>query len=877
MEVIDSFGEWLRRRREALGMTRAELANCAACSVSALRKIEADQRRPSRQLATLLAEGLQIPSEEQSRFVDAARGVRQVSRMGPAVPEALIPGLAQLGQAAPPYPEGATSWPLWNLPTPATPLVGREAELERLVQLLGDPDCRLLTLLGPGGIGKTRLALEAACFVWNQFRDGVFFVPLEDTGSREHMATAIAQAMGLNFSGPQDPRRQVVSFLQRRQTLVFLDNLEHLLDGIDLLAEILEKAPGVKLLATSRERLQLRREWIFEVQGLPAPGKGGLEALENYSATQLFLQRAKRARADFQLSDENRPHVARICRLAEGMPLAIELAAAWTPVLSCREIADEIERGLDILSTSFRDAPERQRSMRAVFDHSWQLLTEEEQRVLRQLSVFRGGCRREAARTVANADLIMLSSLIAKSFLRRTSRNRFTMHDLVHQYMAKHLREQSEEEEATRGRHAVYYMDLVARLEGDLKGARQQEALAQMDAEAENIRRAWRRAVELGDATVIRKPIRALWCYYDARGWFREAEANFRWAGDALEQILASQEVKEPPLVVLHAYIRAQQAWFLLRVGRFEDAAQLLQSSLEVLHAADAPPMLVDALQHAGALDRLMGNYTRSRVYYEEMLNNALQTGDTWNATIASGDIGLAAGELGDYEEARERMLGTVTSFRALGDRRMLAVALHFLGALSCTLGEYEEAQVYLEESLTLSRAIGDRWIENMSLRELGNLAGEMGKQQQAATMFRDSLALAREIGEHWSMLQALNCLGTTMLAVSDVDKAHEAFLEELTMAWEMQAIPDVLAALGGLAQWSAQTDAEGEALEATLSTTLFIASHPAATAKVKERARCLQSELTSRLAPDLIEAARRTAQATSLEKLVAACSVLKR
>lgn len=857
-------------------MTRPDLATCAACSVSALRKIEADERRPSRQLARLLAECLQIPSEEQSRFVDAARGVRQVARMGPAVPEALIPGLAQLGEPLPPTSSGASLCPPWNLPAPATPFVGREAELDRLVQLLGDAGCRLLTLLGPGGIGKTRLALEAACLVWNQFRDGVFFVPLEDTESREHMATAIGQAIGLSFSGPLDPRQQVVGFLQRRQALVFLDNLEHLLGGVDVLAEVLEKAPAVKLMVTSRERLLLRGEWSFEVQGLPTPPEGALEALEAYSATRLFVQRAKRARVDFQLSDDNRPHVVRICRLAEGMPLAIELAAAWTPVLSCREIADEIERGLDILRTALRDAPERQRSMRAVFDHSWQLLTEEEQRVLRQLSVFRGGCRREAARVVANADLVMLSSLIAKSFLRRTSRDRFTMHDLVQQYVASRLSEHPDEADATRERHAGYYMDFVAGLEGDLKGSRQQGALAQLDAEAENIRRAWRRAVRRGNVEDIRKAIRALWCFYDARGWFREAEANFKWAGDVLAQMLTSQAASDQPLVLLHAYIRAQQAWFLLRIGRFEEAAQLLRSSLDVLRAAEAGTLLVDALQHAGALDRLMGNYVQSRLYHEEMLDYAQQTGDAWNATIASGDIGLAAAGLGDYEEARARMAGTVASFRALGDRRMLGVALHHLGAISCALGMVAEARDYLEESLTLSRAIGDRWIENMSLRELGNLAWETGKQAHAAALFRDSLALAREIGEQWSTLQALNCLGTTMLAVGEIDAAYQALQEGLSMAWQMQAIPDVLTALVGLAQWSARTALEEETLQVTLSATLFIASHPAATPKAKERARCLQSELETRLSPVLIEAAREKKQVVSLEELANAFSVSK-
>lgn len=866
MDTHASFGEWLRRRRTSLGLTRAELADCAGCSVSALRKIEADERRPSRQLAELLASCLRVPPEEQTAFVDAARGVRQTARLGP--PAAWADRPDPLPAAAP-----AFAAPRWNLPAPASPLIGREAEMETLVRLLGSPDCRLLTLLGPGGIGKTRLALEAACSVWSGFADGVFFAPLEAVTAAEFMAPAIAQAVGLNFAGSANPERQLVNFLQPRQALLFLDNVEQLLDGAELLAQILEQAPAVKLLVTSRERLQLRGEWGFEVQGLPAPPEEQLAGLEEYSAVQLFLQRARRARLDFEPSDEDRRAINRICRLVEGMPLAIEFAAAWAPVLSCREIAAEIERGLDILATSLRDMPERQRSMRAVFDHSWKLLSKEEQRALRDLSVFRGGFRREAAREVAGADLLLLSSLLAKSFLRRTSDDRFMMHDLVRQYAAGKLADQAEEERAVSDRHAAYYLTFTARLEGDLRGRRQREALAQLDAEMGNVRRAWLQTIQFGDAAHVRQAIPAMWSFFDMRGWFQGAESAFGRAADTLEERFGAPEGFEPNLTTLHAYLRAQQGWFLLRIGRFDEAARNLAAGLEVLRGAGAHAFLVDALQHVGALERLMGDYGRSREHFLEMYDFARQINDPWNATIAEGNIGLADQALGKPEEAKAHMAANVNSFRALGDSRMLAVALHFLGGISCAMGSYEEAGDYLRESLALSRAVGDRWIESMALRELGNVAGEMGNRREAAALFQDSLRLAREIDEHWSLLQALNCLGASRLALNDLDGARDAFQEGLRMAWEMQALPDVLAALAGLAEWTTRRAAIDEQLQAALTAALFVLNQAATAPKSREAALRLRAELEGRLEPAQIRAAWDAGETISLEDLVAQVS----
>ncbi|MDT8307390.1 MAG: helix-turn-helix domain-containing protein, partial [Anaerolineae bacterium] len=536
MDYLVSFGEWLRERREALRLTRPELADCAGCSVSALRKIEADERRPSRELAELLGRCLHIPAEGQLVFVEAARGLRPVARLGRPT------GLAALESPTPPRSAAAASsappvGPAWNLPAPATPLVGREAELATLTQLLTDPGCRLLTVVGPGGIGKTRLAVEAACYVWERFADGIFFASLATTSSPEFMVPAIGQAVGLDFSGRAEPRRQLASYLSNRQLLLLLDNLEHLLEGVDLVAELLARAPELKLLATSRERLALSGEWVFEVQGLPVPAEGEAEALEKYSAAQLFLQRARRAQVDFGLSAEDRPEVVRICRLVEGMPLAIELAAAWVTVLSCAAIADEIERGLDILRTTLRDVPKRQRSMRAVFEHSWELLAEEEQLALCQLSLFRGGFQRDAAQAVGGANLPVLSALFSKSLLRRNESGRYDLHELIRQCALEHLERDSALWAETKERYVAFHMALAETADEQLRGAEQLQWLERLEQEHDNLRVAldWLLAADSPAADHDMTPALQL---ASALRWFWHMRGHFHEGRDWLTKML---------------------------------------------------------------------------------------------------------------------------------------------------------------------------------------------------------------------------------------------------------------------------------------------------------------------------------------------------
>ncbi|HEX6036201.1 MAG TPA: NB-ARC domain-containing protein, partial [Anaerolineales bacterium] len=329
-----------------MGLTREALAKQVGYSFAMMRKIEDDERRPSLHAAELLAKALEIPQDQQEAFLRVARQERAVDELGPVDEAGSFPW-----QTSPP--------PQTNLPLPTTLFVGRQAELARLNDLLENPACRLVTLVGLAGIGKTRLALQAARSQRSRFSDGVFFVSLAPLDSPEMLEGAVANAIGLQFHGAAEHQEQLLRYLDGKHMLLVLDNFEHLIERANLVVEMVQAAPDIQLLVTSREPLNLQGEWVFEVDGLPYPLSPEESSLEQYEAVQLFLQSALRASPGFSLNEHNRAWVARICQLTEGIPLGIELAAPWVRVLSCGEIAREIERSLDFLKVSARDIPER--------------------------------------------------------------------------------------------------------------------------------------------------------------------------------------------------------------------------------------------------------------------------------------------------------------------------------------------------------------------------------------------------------------------------------------------------------------------------------------------------------------------------------------
>lgn len=851
MEAEISFGAWIARRRKALDLTREQLTDCVGCSVSGLRKVETDERRPSRQVAELLAECLELPPEQRPAFVRVARGVEGVERLGSP-----LAGLAGAGSC--PAPRRGAS----NLPLPATPLIGRKRELAALARLLADRQCRLLTIVGPGGVGKTRLAIEAASVHGGLFADGVHFVPLASLASPSLVVPAIAGALGHAFSGSMAPLNQLLRHLRDRSTLLLLDNFEHLLeDGVGL-AELLQGAPGLKLLVTSRERLNLQGEWLFDLQGLPVPSPEQADGTEETSSVALFEASARRVQAGFRLEAldaEERQAIARICRLVEGMPLAIELAAAWVRVLSCAEIAAEIERSLDFLAGAARDMPERHQSLRAVFCHSWSLLPEGERSVLCRLAVFRGGFQRQAAEQIAGASLGALSALESKSLVRRQKNGRYDLLEVVRQYALEHL-DQDARGEATRDRHSAFYLALLRHREEGLKGTTQRETIEELTDEIDNVRAAWSRAVAQGDLAALEQGLRCFGWLYEMRGWFCEGLEQLELVVQACRARAGDDDAQR----VLGQAL-AQQGLLLFRQGHFDRALALLDEGLTVLRPFDDPALLLDTLLFSGIILFLNGEMDASQSRLAECLARARAAGAPWFEAYALHNLGYIAGLQGQDERGYEQMLAGIAGWRALGDPRSTALGLNYISPAAIRLGRYREAHAFLQEGLTLCTEVGDRWGMGTAYRHLGLLALAQGELDRARSLLHASLDLFAGFITGWDVVRTLNYLGEALAAGGDAAEARRVFLDALRGAAEVQATPLALDALVGLAHLRAGA---GEA-EAAAEMAACVLGHGASTHEARERARDLQAQLAHELPPRQVEAACARAAGMSFDETV--------
>ena len=431
--------------------------------------------------------------------------------------------------------------PPHNLPLHLTPFIGRETELGDLAARLADSGYRLLSLVGPGGIGKTRLALEAAREQLTSFSDGVFFVPLVGVGSAEALPTAVAQALELTLGAPREgPREQVLKALEDKEMLLVLDNFEHLMEGVAWVLELLQRAPKVALLVTSRERLNVQAEDLYRLRGLPVPTGDDPAEASGCASVRLFLDRAKRLDKGFKLNTDTLPEVTRICRGVEGLPLAIELAAAWIQTMSLRDVADAIGRDLDFLTTDVRDAPPHQRSLRTVFERSWSLLSEEERAVFARLSVFRGGFSARAAAEVAGATPLSLTRLRYKTLVRSSGSGRCSVHELLRQFAEEKLAEKwvaQNETASLRTNHSNYYLDALVKHDGALQGSAPKEAVRELQPDLDNLRRAWGWAVEQGHLSSLERSVSAFEHIYTLMGLDAEGEEVFGRAARRFESL----------------------------------------------------------------------------------------------------------------------------------------------------------------------------------------------------------------------------------------------------------------------------------------------------------------------------------------------------
>ncbi|HEX6268727.1 MAG TPA: tetratricopeptide repeat protein [Anaerolineales bacterium] len=859
MEAPGSFGEWLKRRRKTLDLTQEELAERAGCSIFALRKIESGERRPSKQLAGLLAAALEITEQERATFIRVARGDLNLERLRISkldTPHASISDLLILQQTQKSASFNADPGPAsHHLPLPPTPLLGREPELAALERLFKDPQCRLLTLTGMGGIGKTRLAIEFALRQQDLFSDGVHYVPLASIHSADSIIPAIADVLGYGFSGPGDLKEQLIKHMSvsmKRPSLLVLDNLEHLIsqssDTVELVCNFLQRLPSLKILCTSRERLSLHGEWTYELYGLPTPPLEYVGKLEDYSGAVLFIQCARRINAGFELTDSEKPALVRICHLLEGIPLAIELAAAWAGMLSCTEIAKEIESNIDFLTTSTRNMPERHRSLRATFDHSWKLLSDHERKALCRLSVFHGGFKRNAAEQIADAALPLLASLVAKSLVRHTKDGRYDLHEVIRQYALSHLNEDQSQAFETRDRHCQHYLNLVADREKALKSAKQQEAMRELTREIDNIHAAWRWGIEQEKFGWLEGSVRSLGWMYEVGGLLREGIEQL----DLLVQVLKvdprnNQWDRVLGLALIH------QGLLYFREGQFDRSQELYQEGIAILRPlADHSP-LADALIFLGIITHLNGDYTQSQSLLREGLACAQAAHDQWFAAFGIYNLGYIDSLMGDYEKGYQQMQTGLHIWRALGDPHSIALGLNYLVSTLIQLKRYEEAEAYMQESIALCEQTRNRWGMGTAYRFLGLVTMAEGQCIEAQAHFRKSIEIFGGYIEGWDIARSLTYLAQATMTVGDLPEARTIYLDALRLAIKLNAAPIAMDSLLGLAKiyWRV-----GDVKRAFGLSSLVL-NHAASTQETKDHALQIKQEAKNHLSNEQIRALR--------------------
>ncbi|NOY99288.1 MAG: tetratricopeptide repeat protein [Chloroflexi bacterium] len=728
-----------------------------------------------------------------------------------------------------------------NLPAALTPLIGRERELARITRWLASSDCRLLTLVGLGGIGKTRLALEAAREHIGIYLHGVFFVPLTALESASTLPSHIVKSLGLTPAG--DPKAQFLDYLRDKDLLLVLDNFEHLLDGVPLLVEILESAPYVHLLVTSRERLNLRAEQVLHVDGLPYPPTEAGDDLEAYDAVRLFVGNARRVQSRFALSEANRSHVARICRLVDGAPLALELVAAWSGIHTPAQIAQEIGSNLDFAMTTMRDVPARHRSLRAVFEHTWALLTPDEQRALTRLSVFRDGFDARAARKVAGATARILAALVDKSLLHRDATGRYDMHALVTQYAAERLAATPVEREAAEAAHGRYYTAFLREREAALRGRVQQAAWDEISAEMDNVRAAWAWAASQRQFEIIDQTLVSLSTFCWGRSWLQEGV-------DALTQATQALAASGPEHETLQARVQCHQAEFHGWLGEYQKAASLLEAGLPVLRAKGALEHLAYALNVQGVLAYWQGEYAVARSAYQESLAMYRDLGDAHGmAQSLNALANVTCDETGNYEQARALYAESLKFARQIGDAYGIARALINQGMLAQELGDHQEARRLYGESLRLYRQIGYRHGVGAALNALASIANISGEHETAQSLLQESLELNREMGNRRAVADTLKHLGGTLSKTGHLDKARQALAESLEICLDIHA-PHL--ALDVLLYAATLYRAQGR-LEEALELLSLVAHYPGVGRELETRARSLLDEWRSDLPAETV------------------------
>ncbi len=654
-----------------------------------------------------------------------------------------------------------------NLPVQRSAFIGREREIREVDLLLSNPIIRIVSIVGPGGIGKTRLALAVAerqladsdqkIGQPPRFKDGAFFIDLSQASSAEQITRATLNILGLepdrDGDEPQAQEYQLISYLRNKELLLVLDNAEHLRQAVSTMLSTMDQAPGIKVLVTTREPLQRYGEHTYFLQGLAYPNTASSEmafetsAADAYPAILLFEQSARRAQHDFELNADNIQDVARITRLVEGMPLGLELAGSWVHLLSPEEILAELERGIDLLETSDLDVPARQQSIRAIFDSTWENLSKTDQEMLARLSVFRGGFNRIAAQKITGVSLSELRQLTSRSLIQfDRSTHRYYMHELLRQYLDERLKLDAALQEDANAQHSIYFCHWIQEQANKLLQEDQHSAAEQIRTEFENVRVAWIWAIDARDVDLISQATDGFGHFFTFEGRYREGHSEFSVAAEEYSSITP----QTADVGYLAAHLLTWRSIFERFLGEVSQSDATVEMVLSLL---DHPQMIsVDTrwLRAFLKLQMAAGFFVSgdlSGESYRESRDLFTDLDDRWGVAMATAAIGYAAFVAEDYDRASRNYLAAVDELRTIGDRRSVVYLLGRLSALARYQGNWRDAEKYARESLELVQKTGTQGEIAEALGNLGGTLFFLGKFKSAIEILAQAAHIIERLG----------------------------------------------------------------------------------------------------------------------------------
>ncbi len=728
-----------------------------------------------------------------------------------------------------------------NLPIQPTPFIGREKEVRAVIQLFRRSDVRLVTLSGPGGVGKTRLALQVAAELCDDFTDGVFIVALAPLNTPEQVVSAIAQTLGINESSDLPLFSLLQAALKGKQLLLLLDNFEQVVDAAVVLAELLAACPRLKIMVTSRMRLQVRAEHEFIVPPLSVPTQKhllDLKTLSHYEAVALFIERAQAVKPDFSVTNANAPAVAAICAHLDGLPLAIELAAARIKHFSAQTLLARLEQGLSVLSGGARDLPARQQTLRGAIAWSYDLLSSEERKLFRHLAVFVDGWNLEGAEAICAArgglaeDMLEgMASLVDKSLLREEEQaageTRFWMLQTLREFGLEQLAK-SGELDATRQAHAEYYLRLAEEVEPSLQTTEKGRWAARLEQEHENLRAAlfWLLAqARIGSERSKQQAEQAL-RFCNALSWFWSIRGYIREGQDFLEQALALGESVSAPLKAKAFYAAAYLAFLTDDLERTE---KLGGQSLTLFRELGDKAGVADDLMILGSSAWARAQYMQARPQLEEAAALYQEMREQWKYGRCLTQLARISTMQGEYDQAQRLLVQSLELYQALDDKERLSWVLYLLARLLFLSGrDILAARSLIGQSLTLSQENNSLWERAYSLILLGQFTLQQGEPTQAQVLFEESKSLLKEVEDSGGMSEAMMGLASVATRQGEFVAAADLYQEIFSILQRIQdqeLIPPCLegwatvVAEQGELVWAAHLWGAAEALREAIGT----------------------------------------------------------